>query len=83
MRHSAGRSTSYVYNGKGEGELTICMDRESKPWGCRYDNPVNPHRMTRLTDPLGTTTAANAYDSMGRVSMQTVPRKTSQAVSTP
>jgi YD repeat-containing protein len=67
---STGRSVSYGYD--GSGNLTGYTDPEGKVWGYGYDGR---HRMTSLSTPLGVTTATNAYDSLGRVQTQTVPRQ--------
>jgi YD repeat-containing protein len=67
---SMGRSVAYGYD--GSGNLTTYTDPEGKVWGYGYDGD---HRMTDLSTPLGVTTAANAYDSLGRVQTQTVPRQ--------
>lgn len=67
---SAGRSVSYTYD--AGGNLTGFIDPEGKRWGYGYDEG---HRMTHLANPLGITTAVNAYDGLGRVMTQTVPRQ--------
>ncbi len=74
---SAGRSVSYGYTGD---DLTSYTDPETKVWGYGYNDANHPHRMTSLTNPLSITTATNAYDSLGRVKTQTVPRQTGNAV---
>ncbi|MDD5243710.1 MAG: DUF6531 domain-containing protein [Syntrophorhabdaceae bacterium] len=67
---SEGRSVSYTYD--ANGNLTRYTDSGGKVWGYGYDDG---HRMTRLTNPLSITTAANIYDGLGRVKTQTVPRQ--------
>jgi RHS repeat-associated protein len=67
---STGRSVSYVYD--VNGNLTGYTDPEGKVWGYGYDDE---HRMTSLSNPLNITTAVNAYDGLGRVKTQTVPRQ--------
>ncbi|MCP4811015.1 MAG: transglutaminase, partial [Planctomycetaceae bacterium] len=67
---SAGRSVTYTYTGN---DLTTYTDPESKNWGYGYDGD---HRLTTLTNPELITTVTNAYDSLGRVTSQTVPRQT-------
>jgi RHS repeat-associated protein len=69
---SAGRSVSYGYTGD---DLTTYHDTENKTWAYGYADTNNPHRMTSLINPLNITTATNAYDSLGRVMTQTVPRQ--------
>lgn len=69
---STGRFVKYGYN--ASGELISYTDPENKPWGYGYD-PAGSHRMTTLTNPLMITTATNAYDTLGRVMTQTVPRQ--------
>jgi len=67
---SSGRSIFYTYD--AGGNLTGCIDPEGKRWSYGYDEG---HRMTYLANPLGITTAINAYDGLGRVKTQTVPRQ--------
>ena len=52
-------------------ELKTYTDPESKEW--KYD--YLDHKMTTLTNPLSVVTATNAYDDLGRVKTQTVPRQ--------
>jgi len=69
---SAGRSVSYGYTGD---DLTTYTDPEGKDWAYGYNDPNHPHRMTTLTNPLAITTATNAYDTLGRMKTQIVPRQ--------
>lgn len=68
---STGRSVGYGYT---NNELTSYTDPENKTWGFGYSLD-NSHRLTTLTNPLTITTATNAYDTLGRVKTQTVPRQ--------
>jgi RHS repeat-associated protein len=67
---SAGRSVGYTYTGN---DLTAYTDPENKTWEYGYDDD---HRLTTLINPELITTVTNAYDSLGRVMAQTVPRQT-------
>ena len=71
---SSGRSVAYGYD--GDFNLTSCTDPAGKIWQYGYDSD---HRITSLTNPLAITTAINTYDSLGRVSSQTVARQTDSA----
>lgn len=71
---SAGRSVSYSYT---NDNLTRYTDPEGKNWGYGYNTA---HRMTTLSDPMGTTTATNDYDTLGRVMTQTLPRQNGSLV---
>lgn len=68
---SPARTVYYGYD-SNTGNLTSYTDPEGQVWGYGYDSS---HRMTSLTNPLTVTTATNAYDSLGRVMTQTVPRQ--------
>nr|NJM04297.1 choice-of-anchor D domain-containing protein [Desulfobacula sp.] len=67
---SAGRSVAYAYAGNN---LTAWTDPEGKAWTFGYDGD---HRIISLKNPENITTVTNAYDSLGRVKTQTVPRQT-------
>ncbi len=70
---SEGRSVSFNYTGDN---LATYTDPENKAWVYGYDSD---HRITTLTNPEGITTVTNAYDSLGRVMTQTVPRQSGTA----
>ena len=70
---SAGRSVSFNYTGDN---LATYTDPENKAWVYGYDSD---HRITTLANPEGITTVTNAYDSLGRVMTQTVPRQSGTA----
>jgi len=74
---STGRSVQYDYD--ANNDLTAYHDAEGKIWQYGYTD----HRMTTLINPLGITTAANEYDSNGRVMTQTVPRQSPPGMTTP
>jgi RHS repeat-associated protein len=65
---SAGGTVQYAYD--SAGNLATYTDPEEKGWSYDYDGG---HRMTSLANPLGTTTAENTYDALGRVSVQKRP----------
>ncbi|MBI5055168.1 MAG: choice-of-anchor D domain-containing protein [Nitrospirae bacterium] len=69
---SAGRTVNYSY---GADNLTAYSDPEGNGWGYGYEDSNNPHRMTKLTNPMIVNTAINTYDSLGRVKTQSVPRQ--------
>jgi RHS repeat-associated protein len=69
---SEGRSVLYGYT---NDKLTTYTDPDNKTWNYIYDDPNHPHRMTKLKNPLNIITATNAYDSLGRVKEQIVPRQ--------
>lgn len=73
---SASRSVSFGYE---NDNLTTYTDTAGKVWHYGYDDR---HRMTTLTNPLSITTATNAYDELGRVKTQTVPRKIGETTTT-
>jgi len=68
---SNSRSIAYSYD--SNGNLITYADPEKKEWKYGYDSN---HWMTSLKNPLGKTTATNAYDLLGKVKTQTVPRQT-------
>jgi RHS repeat-associated protein len=74
---STGRSVSYGYN--AAGDLITYTDPEAKNWSYGYDSS---HRLTTITNPLAITTATNAYDTLGRVMTQTVPRQGTPSTAT-
>jgi len=69
---SPARSVSYGYD--ANNNLTSYTDPEGKAWSYLYADPTN-HRMTGLRNPLNVTMATNAYDALGKVTTQTVPRQ--------
>jgi RHS repeat-associated protein len=69
-----GRAVTYSYTGN---DLTGFHDAENKGWQYGYDTQ---HQILTVTDPVNAVIVSNAYDDHNRVTQQTAPRETGNAL---
>ncbi|ANE58082.1 hypothetical protein AYM39_22680 (plasmid) [Methylomonas sp. DH-1] len=71
-----GRAVTYSYTGN---DLTQFRDPENKLWQYGYDAQ---HQILTVTDPVNQVIVSNVYDDHHRVTQQTAPRETGNALYT-